>query len=79
EPLTLLPTEFKLLEFLMRNSGQIITRMMIFQEVWGYHFDPGTNLIDVHIGRLRKKIDQPGTAQLIQTVRGSGYVIAEPV
>jgi two-component system OmpR family response regulator len=53
--------------------------MMIFEEVWGYHFDPGTNLIDVHIGRLRKKIDPPGNAPLIRTVRGSGYVIAEPV
>jgi two-component system OmpR family response regulator len=55
ELLTLLPTEYKLLEFLMRNTGQILSRMMIFEEVWGYHFDPGTNLIDVHIGRLRKK------------------------
>ncbi len=79
QPLNLLPTEYKLLEFMMRNSGQIITRMMIFEEVWGYHFDPGTNLIDVHIGRLRKKIDAPGLTPLIRTVRGSGYVIAEPV
>ncbi len=79
QPLNLLPTEYKLLEFLMRNSGQIITRMMIFEEVWGYHFDPGTNLIDVHIGRLRKKIDPPTLTPLIRTVRGSGYVIAEPV
>ena len=55
QPLTLLPTEYKLLEFLMRSTGQILSRMMIFEEVWGYHFDPGTNLIDVHIGRLRKK------------------------
>ena len=78
-PLTLLPTEYKLLEFMMRNNGQIITRMMIFEEVWGYHFDPGTNLIDVHIGRLRKKIDPPTLTPLIRTVRGSGYVIAEPV
>ncbi|MGH8334894.1 MAG: winged helix-turn-helix domain-containing protein, partial [Pseudomonas sp.] len=77
--LTLLPTEYKLLEFLMRNTGQILSRMMIFEEVWGYHFDTGTNLIDVHIGRLRKKIDPPGNAPLIRTVRGSGYVIAEPV
>jgi two-component system OmpR family response regulator len=77
--LTLLPTEYKLLEFLMRNSGQILSRMMIFEEVWGYHFDPGTNLIDVHIGRLRKKIDAAGNVPLIRTVRGSGYVIAEPV
>jgi two-component system OmpR family response regulator len=79
QPLNLLPTEYKLLEFLMRNCGQIITRMMIFEEVWGYHFDPGTNLIDVHIGRLRKKIDPPTLTPLIRTVRGSGYVIAEPV
>ena len=67
--LNLLPTEYKLLEYLMRHSGQVITRMMIFEEVWGYHFDPGTNLIDVHIGRLRKKIG----ANLIETVRGMGY------
>jgi two-component system OmpR family response regulator len=59
QPLNLLPTEYKLLEFMMRNTGQIITRMMIFEEVWGYHFDPGTNLIDVHIGRLRKKNRRP--------------------
>ena len=77
--LNLLPTEYKLLEYLMRHSGQVITRMMIFEEVWGYHFDPGTNLIDVHIGRLRKKIDSPGQSPLIRTVRGSGYAIAEPV
>ena len=77
--LSLLPTEYKLLEFLMRNTGQILSRMMIFEEVWGYHFDPGTNLIDVHIGRLRKKIDPPGMTPLIRTVRGSGYVIAEPL
>ncbi|MBF8764620.1 response regulator transcription factor [Pseudomonas putida] len=77
--LNLLPTEYKLLEYLMRHSGQVITRMMIFEEVWGYHFDPGTNLIDVHIGRLLKKIDLPGQSPLIRTVRGSGYAIAEPV
>lgn len=79
QALNLLPTEYKLLEFLMRHAGQVITRMMIFEEVWGYHFDPGTNLIDVHIGRLRKKIDAPGQTPLIRTVRGSGYAIAEPV
>ncbi|MFD2645011.1 response regulator transcription factor [Pseudomonas japonica] len=78
QTLNLLPTEYKLLEFLMRHAGQVITRMMIFEEVWGYHFDPGTNLIDVHIGRLRKKIDAPGQSPLIRTVRGSGYAIAEP-
>jgi DNA-binding response OmpR family regulator len=79
QALNLLPTEYKLLEYLMRHAGQVITRMMIFEEVWGYHFDPGTNLIDVHIGRLRKKIDSPGQTPLIRTVRGSGYAIAEPV
>ncbi|MDR3511533.1 MAG: response regulator transcription factor [Caulobacteraceae bacterium] len=73
--LGLLPTEFKLLEFLMRNSGQVLTRTMIFEAIWGYHFDPGTNLIDVHLGRLRRKVDQPGLAPLIKTIRGSGYAL----
>jgi len=71
--LELQPTEFRLLEFLMRNSGQVLIRAMIFEAVWGYHFDPYTNLIDVHIGRLRRKIDIPGLPPLIHTVRGSGY------
>ncbi len=75
--LNLLPTEFRLLEFLMRNSGQVLTRMMIFETVWGYHFDPGTNLIDVHIGRLRRKIDAPGQTPLIHTLRGLGITLAE--
>ena len=73
----LLPIEFRLLEFLVRNSGQVLTRTMIFEAVWGYRFDPGTNVIDVHIGRLRKKVDPPGAAPLIRTVRGSGYRLAE--
>jgi DNA-binding response OmpR family regulator len=73
--LELLPTEFRLLEFLVRQVGQVVTRTMIFEAVWGYHFDPGTNVIEVHIGRLRKKIDAPGAAPLIRTVRGSGYVL----
>ena len=77
QELNLLPTEFRLLEFLMRNTGQVLTRMMIFETVWGYHFDPGTNLIDVHIGRLRRKIDLPGLTPLIHTVRGQGYTLAE--
>jgi len=74
QEINLLPTEFKLLEFLVRNAGQVVTRTMLFQEVWGYHFDPGTNLIDVHIGRVRKRIEQPGWPQPILTVRGTGYV-----
>ncbi len=76
QELTLLPTEFRLLEFLMRNAGQVVTRQMIFEHVWGSHFDPGTNVIDVHIGRLRRKIDGAGHSPLIRTVRGSGYVLA---
>jgi two-component system OmpR family response regulator len=75
--LELLPIEFRLLEFLLRNSGEVLTRTMIFEAVWGYHFDPGTNVIDVHIGRLRKKVDPPGLEPLIRTVRGSGYRLAE--
>jgi DNA-binding response OmpR family regulator len=74
----LLPTEFKLLEFLMRNSGQVLTRTMIFEAIWGYHFDPGTNLIDVHLGRLRRKVDPPGADPLIKTIRGSGYALNAP-
>jgi two-component system OmpR family response regulator len=73
--ISLLPTEFKLLEFLMRNAGQVLTRTMIFEAIWGYHFDPGTNLIDVHLGRLRRKVDPPGDEPLIRTIRGSGYAL----
>ncbi|MDE1165527.1 MAG: response regulator transcription factor [Pseudomonas sp.] len=78
EPISLLPTEFKLLTYFMRNAGQLVTRTMLFQEVWGYHFDPGTNIIDVHIGRLRKKIEGQASP-FIQTVRGSGYVLVETI
>lgn len=73
--LELLPIEFRLLEFLMRNSGQVLTRSMIFESVWGYTFDPGTNVIDVHIARLRRKVDPEGLPPLIHTVRGRGYCI----
>ncbi|MGI4840390.1 MAG: response regulator transcription factor [Janthinobacterium lividum] len=73
-PIPLLPTEFKLLTYLMRNAGQLVTRTMLFQEVWGYHFDPGTNIIEVHLTRLRKKIESQTSAR-IQTVRGAGYVL----
>jgi len=74
----LLPTEFKLLEFMMRNAGQPLSRRMIFEAVWEYYFDPGTNLIDVHVGKLRKKIDMPGLRPLIRTERGLGYFIDAP-
>ena len=75
EEVSLLPTEYRVLEFMMRHAGKTITRTMLFEAVWGYHFDPGTNLIDVHMGRLRRKIDPPGLPPLIQTVRGSGYIL----
>jgi two-component system, OmpR family, response regulator len=77
EEIALLPTEYRVLEYMMRHAGRTITRTMLFEAVWGYHFDPGTNLIDVHMGRLRKKIDPPGTCAMIQTVRGSGYMFGE--
>ena len=72
--LDLQPTEFRVLEFMMRHTGQVLTRTMIFEAVWGCRFDPGTNLIDVHVGRLRKKVDVPGERPLIRTIRGSGYL-----
>jgi two-component system, OmpR family, response regulator len=71
----LLAMEFKLLEFLMRNAGQMLSRRIIFEQVWEYNFDPGTNLIDVHIGRLRRKIDEPGQPSCIRTERGTGYIL----
>ncbi len=69
----LLPIEFRLLEYLMRHSGQVLTRTMIFEAVWGYRFDPGTNVIDVHMARLRRKVDGGHAPPLIRTVRGCGY------
>lgn len=73
--LDLVPREFKLLEYLMRHAGQIVTRAMLFEQVWHYRFDPGTNLVDVHLGRLRRKVDGPGDVPLIHTVRGRGFVL----
>jgi len=72
--LDLKQTEFQLLEFMMRNAGQTLTRTMIFEAVWGYHFDPSTGVIEVHITGLRKKLEQVGCPPLIHTVRGSGYL-----
>ncbi len=73
--LDLVPREFKLLEFLVRHAGQVVTRAILFEQVWGYRFDPGSNLVDVHIGKLRRKVDGPHDAQSIHTVRGTGYVL----
>ena len=72
------PREFQLLETLMRHAGQVMTRTMLLEQVWNYHFDPQTNVIDVHISRLRQKIDRGFAPPLIHTVRGAGYCVREP-
>jgi two-component system OmpR family response regulator len=71
--ITLQPREYKLLEYLMRHAGQVVTRAMLLEHVWGYHFDPQTNVIDVHVSRLRQKIDKDFDHALLSTVRGKGY------
>lgn len=76
--LDLQPREFHLLEFLLRHRGQIVTRAMLLADVWDCHFDPGTNVIDVHVSRLRKKLDEGGAPPLLHTVRGAGYRLGEP-
>ena len=76
EQIILQPREFRLLEYLVRHQGQIVTRTMLLEAVWDYHFDPQTNVIDVQISRLRQKIDRKYAPALLHTVRGSGYVIA---
>jgi two-component system OmpR family response regulator len=73
--ISLQPREFALLEFLMRHAGQVVTRTMLLEHVWGYHFDPQTNVIDVHISRLRGKIDKGFAVPLLHTVRGAGYCL----
>jgi DNA-binding response OmpR family regulator len=71
----LLPREYRLLEFLMRHADQVVTRTMLFEEVWNYHYIEPTNVIDVHIGKLRRKIDPESAETMIHTVRGSGYML----
>src|SRR4051794_4460784 len=75
QPVVLQPREFKLLEYLMRNAGHVVTRTMLLENVWDYHFDPQTNVIDVHVSRLRSKIDKGFDEPILQTVRGAGYMI----
>jgi two-component system OmpR family response regulator len=77
QALLLQPREFRLLEFLMQNAGQVVTRTMLLEKVWDYHFDPQTNVIDVHVSRLRAKIDKGFDAPLLHTVRGAGYMIRD--
>jgi two-component system OmpR family response regulator len=73
--LELLPRELRLLEYLMRHEGHTVTRAMLFEHVWDYRFDPRTNLVDVHVGRLRRKVDGPGEPPLIRTIRGIGFAL----
>ena len=70
------PREFELLEFLMAHAGSIVTRAMLLEEIWDFHFEPGTNIVETHICRLRAKIDRGGDAPLIRTIRGAGYTIS---
>jgi two-component system OmpR family response regulator len=71
------PREFRLLEYLMKHAGQVVTRTMLLENVWDYHFDPQTNVIDVHISRLRSKVDKGFTPPLLHTIRGAGYMIRD--
>ena len=77
QAIELQPREFKLLECLMRHAGQVVTRTMLLEQVWDYHFDPQTNVIDVHVSRLRRKLDKGAATPLLHTVRGSGYCLRE--
>ena len=77
-PIDLLPREFRLLEYLMRNAGHVVTRTMLLERVWDHHFDPQTNVIDVHVSRLRQKIDRDFAPPLLHTVRGAGYSLRLP-
>src|SRR5215468_6947836 len=76
QPIALQPREFRLLEYLVRNQGQVVTRTMLLEAVWDYHFDPQTNAIDVQISRLRQKIDKDFSPPLLHTVRGVGYMVS---
>ena len=77
-PIDLLPREFRLLEYLMRRPNQVLTRNMLLEDVWNYRFIPQTNLVDVHIGKLRRKIDESGKPALIQSIRGAGFMLRVP-
>ena len=77
ETIQLQPREYRLLEYLMKNAGQVVTRTMLLENVWDYHFDPQTNVIDVHVSRLRSKIDKGFERPLLHTVRGAGYMVRD--
>jgi two-component system OmpR family response regulator len=75
QKIDLQPREFRLLEYLMKHAGQVVTRTMLLEGVWDYHFDPQTNVIDVHVSRLRQKVDKPFPTAMIHTVRNAGYML----
>jgi two-component system OmpR family response regulator len=76
--LELQPREFRLLEYLMKNAGRVVTRTMLLENVWEFHFDPRTNIVETHISRLRSKVDRGHNVFLIQTIRGAGYMLRAP-
>ncbi len=78
QPIDLQPREFQLLEFLIRNEGRVLTRRMLLEKVWGFHFDTRTNIVETHMSRLRAKVDRGHAAPLIQTLRGAGYILRAP-
>ncbi|KQQ90278.1 response regulator transcription factor [Aureimonas sp. Leaf324] len=78
QAIDLQPREFRLLEFMMRNRGRVLTRTMLLERVWQFHFDPKTNVVETHVSRLRAKVDRPFGSEMIRTVRGSGYLIDAP-
>ncbi|CAN7595819.1 response regulator transcription factor [Bosea sp. LjRoot90] len=77
EEIVLQPREFRLLEYLMKHAGQVVTRTMLLENVWDYHFDPQTNVIDVHVSRLRSKVDKGFEHPMIHTIRGAGYMVRD--
>ena len=78
-PINLLPREFRLLEYMMRHHGQLVTRAMLFRDVWNYNFVPQSNLVDVHMGRLRRKIDESAESPMIYSFRGQGFMLRAPI
>ncbi len=78
QAIELQPREFRLLEFLMEHAGEVVTRTMLLERVWDFHFEPRTSVVETHVSRLRSKVDRPFDAELIRTVRGAGYVISAP-
>ena len=79
QDIELQPREFRLLEYMMRNRARVLTRTMLLERVWDFHFDPKTNVVETHVSRLRAKVDKPFAGEMIRTIRGSGYVLNVPI